>query len=375
MNKKIVWGIVGIVIIVVLIIGIGVRGNRSNNSTVKIGALFPLTGGLAIYGEPAQKAAQLAVRDINASGGVNGKQLEVVFEDHQCSPATAVSAFEKLSAQGVRVFTSVACSGTVLGIAPELKNNQAVLVGTTVTTPKITGVSPYVFRNWASDIQESKLFADQIQAKGYKKIGEIYEVTDYAKGVAVNLQGFLKDSGVAFDAESFIIGDTDVRTQLTKLKAFKPDVILVSVQTVTSGEIVLKQMEQLGVTTKLFITDNLTAVPQIISAHSTLLEGAVGAEFILRSLEKATTMLSDYKTKYGADCTQPTVCAGVYDAVQMLAKAIQSNGYTADGVKQYLNTISYDGSSGLIQFDQNNDRANAIFSLFLVKNGKAILVQ
>jgi len=54
-----------------------------------------------------------------------------------------------------------------------------------------------------------------------------------------------------------------------------------------------------------------------------------------------------------------TVCTGVYDAVQMLAKAIQSNGYSADGVKQYLSTISYDGSSGLIQFDQEQRQKNA----------------
>jgi branched-chain amino acid transport system substrate-binding protein len=258
-----------------------------------------------------------------------------------------------------------------LSVAPELVTNQAILLGTTVTTPKITGVSPYVFRNWASDSQESKLFADQITANGYKKVGEIYEVTDYAQGVAMNMQGFLKNSGVTFDAESFATGATDVRTQLTKIQSFKPDVILVSVQTVSSGEMVLTQMEQLGIKAKLFITDNIVASPQTVSAHKGLLEGAVGAEYVLQSPDKASNVLNEYKAKYGTDCTQPTVCTGVYDAVQMLAKAIQSNGYSADGVKQYLSTISYDGSSGLIQFDQNNDRKNANYSLFMVKNGQA----
>ena len=174
-NKNLVWGIVAVVIVIIIV---AFAVNQSKSSTIKIGAIYPLTGGLAIYGEPAQKAAQLAMQDINAAGGINGKQLEVVFQDHKCDPKTAVSAFEQLSAQGVKVFTSVACSGTILSIAPELASNQAVLVGITATTPKITGVSPYVFRNWASDIQESKLFVGQIQAEGYKKVGEIYEVTE-----------------------------------------------------------------------------------------------------------------------------------------------------------------------------------------------------
>ena len=368
-NKNLVWGIVAVVIVIIIV---AFAVNQSKSSTIKIGAIYPLTGGLAIYGEPAQKAAQLAMQDINAAGGINGKQLEVVFQDHKCDPKTAVSAFEQLSAQGVKVFTSVACSGTILSIAPELASNQAVLVGITATTPKITGVSPYVFRNWASDIQESKLFVGQIQAEGYKKVGEIYEVTDYAKGVALNMQGFLKDGGVTFDAESFTTGATDVRTQLTKIQAFKPDVILVSVQTVNSAETVLTQIEQLGIKAKLLITDNIVASPKTLLAHNGLLEGAVGAQYILQSPDKASNVLNEYKAKFGTDCTQPTVCTGVYDAIQMLAKAIQNNGYSADGVKQYLSTISYDGSSGTISFDSNNDRNNAAYSLFTVKNGQAV---
>jgi len=71
-------------------------------------------------------------------------------------------------------------------------------------------------------VRESKLFADQITANGYKKVGEIYEVTDYAQGVAMNMQGFLKNAVVTFDAESFATGATDVRTQLTKIQSFKP---------------------------------------------------------------------------------------------------------------------------------------------------------
>jgi branched-chain amino acid transport system substrate-binding protein len=369
MKKTIIW-----VVVVLVVVGLGwlISGNKStapSGGAIKIGAIYPLTGGLAIYGEPAQKATALAVEDINKAGGINGKNLEVVFEDHKCDPKTALSAFQKLSAEGVKVFTSVACSGTALAIAPELANNQAVLLGTTLSTPKLSGVSPFLFRNWASDIQESKLFADEVQKQGYKKVAAIYEATDYAKGLVINMQDFLKDSGVSFDTESFVTGATDVRTQLTKIQATKPDVIFVSVQTVTSGEVVLKQLEELDIKTKLFLNDNIIIAPQLVSAHSKFLEGSLGAQYVLQSPEVANQALVEYKTKYGVECSQPAVCAAAYDTTNILAKALKETDGSANAVKQYLSQVNYAGASGQISFDQNNDRVGAIYSMFVVKGG------
>src|SRR6185295_9183008 len=107
------------------------------------------------YGEPARNVSQLAVEDINAAGGVLGKKLEIDYQDHACNPQTMTSVFGAMSARGEKVVMSVACSGTVLAVAPTLEQQKMVLVATNVTTPKITGVSPYLFRNWAVDLNES----------------------------------------------------------------------------------------------------------------------------------------------------------------------------------------------------------------------------
>ncbi len=374
MNKVTKWAVGVIVVVAIIAVGYSVSQSVSTKS-VKIGALYPLTGGLVTYGEPAQKTAQMVVAEINKAGGINGKNLEIDFQDHKCDPKTAVAAFQQLnSAKGIKIFTSAACTGTMVSLAPMLKDGNAVFVSDVLSGAKITGLSPYIFRNWGSDINESRLFADKIKEAGYKKIGVIYEETDYAKGIKINLENFLKDSGVTVVSESFSTGTTDVRTQLAKLKAGKLDLLLISPQTVTSAEVVLKQMEDINFKPKLFVNDNVIISKDLVLKHKDILEGAIGANFVAPSNEKVSAILKMYKDTYGQECSQTTVCVETYDTIHLIADAIKINGDDVAKVKTYLNTVKYDGVGGQISFDSNNDRSNAEYSLFIVKNGQAVAV-
>ena len=370
MKNKLIISLAVVVIVVVLILELSSRGT---SSSVQIGGLYPLTGGLASYGEPAHNTALIAIDDINAAGGINGKKFELVSEDHKCDPKTAASAFQKLvSTNGIKVLTTVACSGTVSAMAPNLATNNVVLLGTVTSADKLTAISPNFFRNWASDGQEAKLLADRAIAQGYKSIAVIYEDTDYAKGLEMSLVKDLANSGVKITSESFASGATDVRTQLTKLQTTNADVVFVSVQTVPSGETVLTQMEQLGFKPKtMFVNDNILKAASLLKNHTALLEGAVGGDYVFQASAELNAVLSKYKTKYDTDCPQINICAAEYDAIQMLANAIRANGDSASGVKTYLSQTNYSGVSGSISFDQNNDRSNAHYSLFKITNGIA----
>ena len=372
MNKKLYF----LFVFIVVVIGGGYFLSQESSEVIKIGALYPLTGGLASYGEPAQKVAQIAVDDINASGGISGKKIELVVSDHQCDPKVAVSNFEKLSSiDGIHVFTSVACTGTVASIVPELQAKDSVLLGTVTSGNKLTGISPYFFRNWASDAQEAKLLSDYVLKSGYKNIGVIYEDTDYAKGLKLSMENDLKDADVNIFAESFTSGTTDVRTQLTKLQALKPDALFVSVQTVTSGELVLTQMEQLKFRpATMLVNDNILKSSQLIKNHSSL-EGAIGGDYVVASNDRLNAVLAKYKAKYGADCPQVNICATEYDAIYMLAEAIKANGDSAEGVITYLVTTTYDGISGKISFGSDGNRNGANYSLFKITAGQVVIVK
>lgn len=344
---------------------------------IRIGALFPLTGGLSQYGEAAEHAARLAMNEINANGGINGKALEIDFQDHACNPKTAVTIFEQLnSAKEIKVFTSAACSGTVLAIAPLLKSNNtnnAILLGTIITTPKITGLSPYVFRNWASDAKQAKLYADTISKRGYLKVGVIYEQTDYAQGLYLSLQQFLHGTGILVIGQGFEPGATDVRTQLTKLQQVGIDALFISPQTVTSGDVVLKQMRELTIRPRgLFVNDNILKAKELLSRYPDILEGAQSGDYTMEQAEPYHDLMILYKKTYGVECPQTNICAGVYDAIHLLSKAIKENGEDPIAISQYLSTISYEGASGHISFDKNNDREGADYTLFSIEGGRAI---
>ncbi|MEK7649087.1 MAG: ABC transporter substrate-binding protein [Patescibacteria group bacterium] len=371
-NKRIA---AGIAIIIIIVIGVWiVAQKRGEQNPIRIVALFPLTGGLASYGESAQNAAQLAVEDINAQGGINGKKLEVLYQDHQCDPKTALSIFKQFSST-VKIFTSAACSGTVLSIAPNLEKEQTLLLGTIVTTPKITGVSPYVFRNWSSDAKEANLLAKHIRKVGYTAVGVLYEETDYAKGLNLSLQESLKDSGVRMIRESFGSKTIDVRTQLSKLKDQKIDIFFVSPQTTTSAEMILIQMEQIGFKPKLLINDNVLKAADLVKKYANILEGAVGGDYVIHQREESLLTLSRYKETFGSECAQTNICLGVYDAIHLLAQGVETNGYSAQGVQKYLQTVKYDGVSGTITFDEKNDRKDSEYSLFTVHNGMREIIQ
>lgn len=342
---------------------------------IHIGALFPLTGGLSQYGEAASHAAQLAVQDINARGGIKGQPLQIDVQDHKCDAKEAVNIFTQLAeTKNIKIFTSAACSGTVLAIAPLLESKQALLLGTITTTPKITGVSPYVFRNWASDGLQAALFSEEIQKRGYKTVSVINEETDYAQGLRISLEKNLAGKGIEFSFESFASSATDVRTQLSKLQAKNADVLFISPQTVTSAELILKEMQELTYQPKvLMVNDNILKASALTQKYKDLLEGALSGDYVFTKTEPMNALLQKYNQTFGSPCTQTNICVGVYDAIQMLASAIKSKGTDAKSVQSYLQTVSYDGVSGTIAFDSKNDRANASYSLFVIRNGTANL--
>lgn len=366
------------IVVIILVVTFGIllffpEQKQAETEEIKIGALFPLTGGLSHHGETASRSSRIALDEINKKG-INGKKLLLNFQDHQCNSKLALSIIEQLtSTKDIKIFTSLACSGTVLSVAPIMEKREALLLGTLVTNPGISGSSPYVFRNWASDDSEARLYAEEITKRNYKKIGIIYEETDYAKGLKLSLEKYLNNSNVEIVSESFAPDSSDMRAQLTKLKSEDLDMLLVSTQTITSSDKIFKQMSDLNFKPKqLFINDQITKSVPLLEDYSDLLEGAIGSDYIISTSEDFDEFLVKYKETYGTDCPQPPVCAAVYDAIKLLAKAIEEKGYDAKDVKSYLDEVEYQGITGIISFDENNDRANAEFSLFVIEESKAV---
>ena len=174
----------GFIVIAIIIIIIALSGSKpKDTSDLIIGYIGPLSGDGAAYGETERNATQMAVEDINSTGGINGRMLKVIYEDGKCNGKDATTALQKLiSVDRVSVVLGGTCSAETLAMVPIATQNKVLLLSGFSSNPQLTGASLYFLRNSPKDTDVAKLDAEVIAAK-YKKVALISENTDYSLGV------------------------------------------------------------------------------------------------------------------------------------------------------------------------------------------------
>jgi len=345
----------------------------------KIGVMYPLSGDGAAYGIPLQATTKIAADEINAKGGVNGKKLELIYEDSKCNPKDGNAAAQKLiNIDKVKVIIGGACSGETLGAAPLANDNKVVLISPSATSPDITAKGgDFVFRLAPSDA-----FAGIIAAYysftdlSAKKAAIISESTDYAQGLRrVFKENFEKLGGTIVADETYNPEDTDFRTQVTKVKAANPDVIYLVPQTTPKGVLLIKQIKEAGVKTQLLTAEVLIG-RNVIKDNAADVEGLIGIEqrFDDKS-SKPAALLAKYSQQSGEEPAFPAYMSAAYDIVYLISDAIAKNGYDGEKIRDYFYAVKdYDGAVGKVTLDKNGDVILA-YSVKQVKNGKLVTLK
>ena len=344
----------------------------------KIGVMYPLTGDAAAYGIPIQKTTKYAADEINAKGGINGKKIELIYEDSKCSPKDGNAAAQKLiNIDKVKVIIGGVCSGETLGAAPITEANKIILFSPSATSPDITKAGDYVFRDAPSDayagVVASNYAYDDLKAR---KAAVISESTDYAQGLRkVFKENFVKLGAEIVADETYNPEDTDFRTQVTKAKAASPDVVYIVPQAPAKGLLLIKQLKEAGVETQLLTAEVLIG-RNILKDNAVDMEGLIGIEQkVDDKAPKTAALLAKYKQQTGEEAPFPGYMAGAYDIVYLLADAISKNGYDSDKIRDYLYQLKdYDGAVGKLTLDQNGD-AVLEYTIEQVKNGKLAVLK
>ena len=142
-----------------------------------------LTGPGETYGTSANQAKQLAVDEINAAGGIDGRMIELVVEDSKCGAQDAINAYQKLTdVEGVRIILGPTCSGAMLGAAPLAEKDGVVLFTGTASNPDIANAGDYIFRTSMSDEYVGIDSGNLMWSDGIRRVATITESTDYAEG-------------------------------------------------------------------------------------------------------------------------------------------------------------------------------------------------
>lgn len=376
-KNKTIWGIV-ILIVVVLIIWWAVGsngGSQSGGGVIKVGFIGPLTGDAAVYGQPEQNTIALAVDKLNSAGGINGQQVQIIYEDGKCSGQDATNAAQKLvNVDGVQAIIGGFCSGETIPVVPVAAQAKVVVLSPGASSPKLTGISPYFFRDYPSDASQATIYADvAYNKKGWRTVAVMQEQTDYATALndafSKNFSGF----GGKTIVQAFPSTATDFRSFLTTLKAQNPDALFVDTQTPAVSARIFDQLKQLGWKPALLVDDATAGDPDTIKKYSAQLEGAITAEFLPSTTDPQYMAFIDaYKAKYGDVPPYQNYMATVYDAVNLLAAGIKQVGYNGQALATWSRTISnWPGASGNITIGQDGDRVGGHIAE-TIQNGQKV---
>jgi len=332
---------------------------------IKIGAAEALTGNAAQYGTPIRKGLELALRDINGSGGINGQKIELLVEDEQGKKEEAITVFKKLIFQDkVLMLFGPTLSNSAQASDPVAQSVKVVVFGTSNTADGITSIGNYVFRN---SVTEADILPVTLRVAahktGLKKVAVLYGNDDiFTKSGYDNFKKALQDLKIPVTTtETFAKGDVDFKPQLTKIKASNPDAIVLSAL-VAEGAPILVQARQAGITLP-FIGGNGMNSPRVFELAKDSSDNLwVGSPWSVENpAAENKQFIAAYRKAYAAVPDQ--FAAQAYDAMHIVAQALKktklSGKLEADRIslRDALPATQWTGATGPFKFRQVRGRA------------------
>ncbi|MBI5220249.1 MAG: ABC transporter substrate-binding protein [Candidatus Liptonbacteria bacterium] len=353
----------------------GPAGSQSvATGPIKIGVIQPLSGDIAAIGEAVRYAIEIARDEVNATGGINGHPIELVEEDSKCDPKTAASAASKLvNINKVIAIVGAGCSSETLAAAPIVEAARIPMISPVSTNPKVTQAGDYVFRFAPSDAFQGKFAAEYaVQKMGKKNIAILSCLSDWCVGIKDVFRARATELGATIVAdEQNKQDDRDLRTQITKIKVSKPD--LVYVPQYTEALIVfLKQAKELGLNVT-FLTGDVGTDPKIPAEAGTTAEGTYYTE--PKTFDMPASFVAEMKKRMGGQDISTYAPRG-YDALKALAGIMQKVGADPTAIKDALYQIKdYHGIADNYTIDQNGDMATALYTVRKYQGGKGVVVE
>lgn len=328
---------------------------------VRIGFIGPLTGDASGMGADGKAGVELAVQELNSAGGINGRKVEVIYEDGKCNGKDATTAATKLiSVDKVQFIVGGLCSSETLAAAPLAEEAQVVLISYASSNPSISQAGDYVFRVWPSDTGQGEAMAKEIIKRGHHKVAVIYMNQDYNLGLANAFkENFEKLGGVITAWETYEQDAKDFRTQLAKIRASRPDAVYIVPYSVDGG-LIVKQLRELKMDLPLFGSETMGSKETVDAAGTKNIEGLVYATPKFDAeWPKAKTFLPKAQQLKGSDLSIPAIAADAYDAVYLIAEALRQKPDqepTGAIVKDFLYTVKdWEGVGGKLTIDSNGD--------------------
>jgi branched-chain amino acid transport system substrate-binding protein len=360
------------------LLGGGDSGDQAakKDGPILLGMLIPQSGSEAAIGPYMSNAAQLAVDEINAKGGVLGRQLELKTADDACDAQSAAAGANKLVTEEVDVSVGGYCSGATLPTLPIFgKANIPMIIPAANSQELVDQKLKHVFLINGTGSQQAMSAEKWITKQGAKSVALMHDNTSYSKDIAVRTQALLEAPGGAEPVitEAVTPKESDYSANITNVLDKKPDFVYWTGY-FQEGGLIARQLRQAGYKGSIMVGDGSVS-PKLME-----IAGAEAAEGVYATmtqtpdtLEGAEGWIAAYKKKYNADPGPYSNQA--YDAVRLAAEAVTKAGAT-DGDKVIAALEAIDGFSmfsGPLKFTPEHTLANGGFQILVVKGDRFAL--
>lgn len=351
---------------------------RAEEAPIKLGIVAPMSGPNARYGAFSMHGAELAVKEINDAGGVNGHKIELYNADSQGTPVEGVSATRRLIDQDEVDFVIGDVSSSVtLAMQPIAEDAGVLLLNAASSNPKITygagvGGFKWTYRNYPTDENRALVVAKYAaEQRGFTKFAVLSVDSDYGRSAIEFTKKYLPDfKGEILSEDYYKEGEVDFRSVLAKIRDGGAQAIIMYGLADTTP-IIARQMVELGVAGKVTLIGNGEFnTEKTIAAAPTALEGAVEAAAWLPAWDspESKAFVEKFTTTYSE---APNNHAYVHwDTVNLLAAAVREAGsIDLEAVREALSKIKYKSPVGEVSFDDHN-QARLPMILLQIEGGK-----
>lgn len=329
------WGafLLASVLLVAFVAGCGPSDEKDEGNgdeakeTIKIGLIGPMTGPNALGGDDMRNGAQLAIKEINEAGGINGHKLELIVEDDESNPAKSVAAAEKLCTQdNVALVIGSYNSSCVLANMEVTQREKCPEIDPVAVAPEVTeSGNEWIFRNCATNPMQVQQLANYIKENlpELKTFAILLENTDYGVGIAEEFSAeIVKDSDCEVVAQdSYNPGDTDFYAQLTKIKNLNVDALVLGANMTEAAQIT-KQAKELGIKAQLFAFGGCgTQDFEMLAGDSN--DGMITTSYFEIGTDNpiAKPFIEAYKAEFNKDANM--ISAPTYEAVYIAKAAME----------------------------------------------------
>ena len=365
--------LLSLILIGSLLIAFACTNQGGGGDKVRIGVFMSTTGTTANFGISSVNGIKLAADEVNAAGGINGKQVELLVEDDRSDASEAATIVTKFVTQDqVHAVIGEVASSRSIAAAPIAQNAKIPMLTPSSTNPEVTKKGDFIFRSCFIDpVQGAAIAQFAAKSLGAKTAAIMVDrKNDYSTGLEKVIdQTFTRMGGKIVATQSYQEGDQDFNAQLTSLKGFNPEVIFVPGYYNDVG-LIAKQARDKGITVPLIGGDGWDSV-QLYKIGGSALNGSYFTNHYspYDTDPKVQKFVNDYKSRYGA--VPDALAATAYDAANIMFDAIKrSKSLSGPDIRDALAaTKDFPGVTGTVTFNQQRDAVKPIVMIEIKDGG------